>query len=141
MAVRFVSVKCPNCNGSLNIEEERTTVFCTYCGSKVLMQNENEYVYREIDEAGMKQAETDRIIRLKQMELEEKKLAAAEKTKQVKILFTVVLAAVGILIMIIGFSPAFADSFLGIVGMFPLLGSVCIWLMSGKENEKEGADV
>lgn len=105
------------------------------------MQNENEYVYREIDEAGMKQAETDRIIRLKQMELEEKKLAAAEKTKQVKILFTVVLAAVGILIMIIGFSPAFADSFLGIVGMFPLLGSVCIWLMSGKENEKEGADV
>ena len=141
MAVRFVSVKCPNCNASLNIEEERTTVFCTYCGSKVLMQNENEYVYREIDEAGMKQAETDRIIRLKQMELEEKKLAAAEKTKQVKILFTVVLAAVGILIMIIGFSPAFADSFLGIVGMFPLLGSVCIWLMSGKENEKEGADV
>ena len=37
-----------------------------------MVQNDNEYIFRNIDEAGIKQAETDRIVRLKQMEIAEK---------------------------------------------------------------------
>ena len=56
MAVKFTSVKCPDCGAVLPIEEGRNQVFCSYCGSKIIMTNENEYVYRHIDEAEIKQA-------------------------------------------------------------------------------------
>lgn len=81
MAVNFISVKCPDCGASLDIEKGRKKVFCTYCGAKVLINNDNEYVYRHIDEAGIKQAETDRMVRMKQMEMAEKNRESAEKTK------------------------------------------------------------
>ena len=38
-----------------------------------MVQNNNEYIYRHIDEAGIKKAETDRMVRMKQMEMEEKR--------------------------------------------------------------------
>ena len=46
-----------------------------------VINNDNEYVYRHIDEAGIKQAETDRMVRMKQMEMAEKNRESAEKTK------------------------------------------------------------
>ena len=72
MAIQFIAVKCPECNADLSIEEGRKFAFCTYCGTKVMINNENEHIYRTIDEAGIKQAETERIIRLKELEMEEK---------------------------------------------------------------------
>ena len=54
MSVNFTSVKCPECGASLPIEEGRTQVFCSYCGTKVIVTNDNEYIYRHIDEAGVK---------------------------------------------------------------------------------------
>ena len=72
MAYKLISVKCPDCGQTLSIEENRTQAFCTYCGAKVLISNENEYVFRQVDEADIKKAETERIIRLREMELAEK---------------------------------------------------------------------
>ena len=70
MSIQFISVKCPECGSSLRIEENRNDFFCTYCGAKILMNNENEHIIRNIDEARMKEAETDRMIKLRQLELE-----------------------------------------------------------------------
>ena len=72
MDVKLVSVKCPECGATLDIEEDRRQAFCTYCGAKVILQNENEHIYRHIDEAEVKQAETERIIRLKKWNLPKK---------------------------------------------------------------------
>ena len=82
MTVNLISVKCPECGATLNIEEDRKQAFCTYCGAKVLLQNEHEYVYRHIDEAGIKKAETDQMVQLRIMELEERKRADAERTRK-----------------------------------------------------------
>ena len=90
MAVKFTSVKCPDCGAVLPIEEGRNQVFCSYCGSKIIMTNENEYVYRHIDEAEIKQAETERILKLKKMEMIEKKNEEAAKIKRIKIKLTIV---------------------------------------------------
>lgn len=35
MAIKLVSVKCPDCGQTLSIEENRTQAFYTYCGAKV----------------------------------------------------------------------------------------------------------
>ncbi len=141
MAVKFISVKCPDCGASLDIEEGRTQAFCTYCGAKVLVNNENEFVYRRIDEAGIKQAETDRIIKLKQMEIAEKKRASAEKTKVLKIIISLILAVVGIVIMVVGcllgedtgYTSFFCGSFL-------LLGVLCIWTYSEDKEDDDYGD-
>lgn len=73
MAYKLISVKCPDCGQTLSIEENRTQAFCTYCGAKVLISNENEYVFRQVDEAGIQKAETERLIKLKELELQEQR--------------------------------------------------------------------
>ena len=72
MAVKFTSVKCPECGANLPIEEGRERVFCSYCGTPVVITNENEKIIRHIDEAKIKRAETDRVIKYGQFELEKK---------------------------------------------------------------------
>ena len=70
--IRLISVKCPDCGAALQLEEGRQTAFCSYCGTKILLHNENEHIIRNIDEAGIRQAENDRAYMMKELELEEK---------------------------------------------------------------------
>ena len=137
MGVQLISVKCPECGAQLNIEEGREQAFCTYCGAKILLHNENEYIYRHIDEAGIKQAETDRIIRMKQMEYAERQRLSKEKKTAVKIVVSLALAVVGILMMVIGSTGGSDTGMLSLVGFFPLLGAAYIWLFSKKDEEEE----
>lgn len=61
MAIKFIAIKCPECGASLDIEKGRKTMFCSYCGHKIMMVDENEYRYivthRYIDDAKIKEAE------------------------------------------------------------------------------------
>ena len=75
-------VKCPVCGAALDIEEDRDQALCAYCGTKVLLHNENEYIYRHVDEAEIKQAETDRMVRMKQLEYEERERIDSKKSKE-----------------------------------------------------------
>lgn len=95
--VKIISLKCPECKADLSINEEREFCFCQYCGTKILLQNENEFIYRNIDEAKVKQAETERLIRIREIELEDKKRQSDEKTKEFKIIISI---AIGIVILI-----------------------------------------
>lgn len=144
MSVSFTSVKCPECGASLPIEEGRIQVFCSYCGTKVLVTNENEHIYRHVDEAGVKKAETDRIVRMKQMEIAERRRVAKERRKSQKIIISLALAAIGIIMLVAGYmlgsNSGDSDSgyyMMSMVGFFPLMGAGFIWLMS---NDKEDDD-
>lgn len=73
MAIDFVSANCPACGAVLaNVENDREFVFCSHCGSKVMMHNSNEYTYRQIDVAALKKAEMEQMIRLRELEIEER---------------------------------------------------------------------
>lgn len=83
MAVKFITIKCPECGAKLPMEEGRKTMFCSYCGSQVMMVNENEYKYEVthhyIDDAKIMRAETSRAekeaeqaYKLRALELENK---------------------------------------------------------------------
>lgn len=102
MAIKLISIKCPECGASLDIEEGRERLFCSYCGTQIMAQNENEYIYRRIDEAGIKQAETDLVIQLKKMEMIEKERAASARSKKFKIMLSVPLFFVAIVGLSIG---------------------------------------
>lgn len=141
MAVQILSLKCPECNATLNIEGDRTYAFCTYCGTKILLNNENEKIYRHIDEAEIKQAETDRIIRLKQLEIAEKKRAEKKVEKKRSAIISLCLLGVAILMMLASkiqeddSNPIF---FLGGSILFFVAGVV---FLSSKEDDDSGDDL
>lgn len=83
MAVKFTSVKCPECGANLPIEEGREKMFCSYCGTQVIMTNENEHTFRHVDEAEIKRVEMERLLQLKELELEEKE---NERSRQGKVI-------------------------------------------------------
>ena len=101
MAIKLVPVKCPECGAMLNIEENRTQAFCSYCGAKVLIHNENEFTYRHVDVAELERAETDRIVKLKQIEIAEKDKVDFKKSSKERLKLSVLLFVAGALIMLV----------------------------------------
>ena len=121
MAVKIYSVKCPECNASLPIEEGRTQMFCSYCGSKIIVNNENEYIYRHIDEAELTQAETDRLVELKRLDMEEKQREKDEARRKNKVVLSIILGVVGVVCMGIAY---IGDEF----GFF-MPGLICLTIL------------
>lgn len=101
MSIELKSVKCPDCGASLPIEEGRTQIFCSYCGSKIIITNENEHIYRHVDDAEVKRAEADNQIRLKELELEEKENDRNRKSKRVAYIISLISLVVGIIFIAI----------------------------------------
>lgn len=124
MAVKFVAVKCPECGANLQIEEGREQMFCSYCGAKIMMTNDNEYVYRHIDEAEVKQAETERMVELKKLEMEEKERVARNDSKKLKIKISLGLIAIMLVTIALGYSID-AEGLLA-VGM--ICGLIVAWM-------------
>lgn len=100
MAISVISVKCPECGASLSIESTREFSFCQYCGTKVILHNENEHIYRTIDEAGIKQAETDRLVKMRQLDMEEK----SNSSRKIMIIAWIAAMVILITLGIIGYS-------------------------------------
>ncbi len=132
MATNIISVKCPECGAVLQIEEGRKQAFCTYCGAKVLINNDNEHIYRHIDEAGIKQAETEQLVMLKKLELIEKKRAEEQKITRLKIGITVLLGVVMIITFAIAYSDIFGPNTLWLLMVGLISGNIIfyMWLVT-----------
>lgn len=72
MAIELKSIKCPECGANLSTEDKDTIVYCSYCGARIMISDENEHIYRYVDEAEIRRAETERIIKLKELDMVEK---------------------------------------------------------------------
>ena len=108
MAVKFVSAKCPECGVSLNVEEGRNHFFCSYCGAKVVLDNDHEFVIRTVDEAnvkqteaGVKQTEAEVMLRMKEIEYEEKSDQRHRKNMVTTFIAVGVMAALGALFLLL----------------------------------------
>lgn len=141
MGISFVSVKCPDCGATLEIENNRQQAFCTYCGTKVIIHNDRERTYRYVDEAEVKNAETERIVRLKQLEFEEKQREEDAKTAKLKIKIASILAVIGVLMAILGCISGFASGdsnspgyMIGAIGLVVSWSGVNIMLFSKNDD-------
>ena len=128
MSVEVKSCICPACGASLSVEAGRKRMFCSYCGAEILVANENEYVdehiYRHIDDADIKRAETDQLIRLRKMELLEIELKKAQKDKTLKIILCLILGVIGLVCVGVGFTCEIMG--LALVGEFAIIGVLII---------------
>ena len=103
MSISFITLKCPECDAKIDVEEGWDRAFCTYCGAKILVNNENEYIYRKVDEARIKESEAKKSIRLRQLEIERENKNDEENAKIAKIKATVIVVIIGVILAVIGF--------------------------------------
>ena len=48
--LKMVTLECPKCGAALNADD-REVFFCSHCGAKIMLHNENEHVYHIIKES------------------------------------------------------------------------------------------
>ena len=122
---KIVTLKCPGCGAVLS-DEDKDVMFCKFCGSKLIIDNDNEYIYKNIDVADVKRVETEQLVKLQQLEMKEKENEHKKEVLKIKIISSIALAIVGIVMLRFD-----------VIGMFPLMGSFYIWLFSMKDYSKE----
>ena len=73
-------LKCPECRANIEIEEGRKSCFCSYCGCKIVLDEEKQehtynynYNYVKRDEARIRENERKEKVRLSELEYEERK--------------------------------------------------------------------
>ena len=134
MASRLIAANCPACGADISVDEGKDFSFCVYCGTKVMRVNDNEHIYRNIDEARIKEAETERMIRMRQLDMEEK-LGLSKRS-----IMIVWFASVAVLLIfgMIGF--AVDNAGMGVCTIFAM--SVAFWgaaYIFGPESKKRNA--
>lgn len=138
--VKMVSLKCPECNANISIEKDRKQCFCQYCGTKIIVDDGSTmHTYRKVDEARIKEAEVEEIIRLKELEIKERTQLSKERRKMFKIKITLILGIIGVIMMAIGFvggelsgNPDSSIYGLGFVGFFCFIAICYIWMADNK---------
>lgn len=104
--MKLISLKCPECNANLQIEEGRDKCFCQYCGAEISVNDYySSHIYRKVDEARIKEAEYKKEVRVKQAEIDKevrlKELEVeARRSKSSIIRVVVKLIAFAILVII-----------------------------------------
>lgn len=67
--ITMLNLKCPNCGGELQVQSDREFCFCQYCGTKILLSDENKktininknVTYTTVNEADKLRAENERL--------------------------------------------------------------------------------
>ena len=95
------SFNCSKCGANLTIQDEnREFAFCEYCGTKIMLDDYRS-THRIIDEAKIKQAEVEREIKMKELELIEKQQIAKERKIKIKIIISLCVIGIEVILGII----------------------------------------
>ena len=139
---KLIHLECPSCGANLSIKEHRKVLFCEYCGAKLILEDDNEHIYRYINEANLKKAETEQIIKLKKLELLEKKEEQKRKFFKVAIIITLVGILIAIISYIIASKSGNSDHWGYMVSMCLAMGIMWLWLgiYSFFENKKHNKE-
>ena len=79
--MELISLKCPNCNSNIFIDDNKERCFCSHCGAQILLNNSNNksITYTKVDAARIKEAETYESIRKRELDLEKERLDREER--------------------------------------------------------------
>lgn len=131
--VKIISLKCPECGADISIEEGHKQCFCQYCGAKIMIDDgSTTHTYRKVDEAKIKEAEVDKLIRLKELEIKQKEAERKGKIKILKIKAVLLLVFTGAIVIIFGQLRDYI--MLEMCGLFPIIVALFI-VMSLSDSE------
>lgn len=89
--MKSMTIKCPECGATVHVEEGKNYGYCEYCGSKVLVSNENEVTYRHIDVAKMRELDLMEKER-EDIRRKEQQIREDEKRKQITMIIEICVA-------------------------------------------------
>ena len=75
----------------MGVDENKDVMFCKYCGSKLIVDNDNEYIHKKVDVADVKRAETEQLVKLKELEMKEKENEHKKEVLRIKIKSSIIL--------------------------------------------------
>ena len=77
--IKMISLRCPNCDQNLEVEDELDTFYCKYCGGKVMLNDQTRF------QAKMKLKELEKQETIARFEMEKERiLMEQEKLKMEK---------------------------------------------------------
>lgn len=120
MSIEIKKVQCPYCGASFEATGLTESVACPYCDQKVIINNENEIIYREIKDAEIRKTDAEYQLELKRLEIAEKERLVKEKKHKIKLIVSVLSGIAGIALMVVGSSIKELEN-LGWVGMYCLM--------------------
>ena len=130
MATENSAVKCPSCGASVRLPEGRDKGYCAYCGTLVTAEKANEKVVRHVDEAKLRHEEAAAAVRLKELEMEERRRELEERRRPKKTFIKIVLVLVMLICFFVGYSSLGngEDSYGPTMG-FLMVGTVCAYVL------------
>ena len=129
MSIEIKKVQCPYCGASFEATGLTESVACPYCDQKVIINNENEIIYREIKDAEIKKTDAEYQLELKRLEIAEKERLAQEKKHKIALIVSILSGIAGIAFMAVGLSMKELED-LASVGMACLAITAWVGLFS-----------
>ena len=98
-----LELKCPRCGANLINSDSKDILYCQYCGTKIMLSDENTFTINKninqninktihtIDDARITRAETERISKMHQIELDKEKSKNSQKMHNLKMACSVFL--------------------------------------------------
>lgn len=138
MSIEIKKVQCPYCGASVDATGLTESVTCPYCDQKIIISNENEFIYREIKDAEIRKTDAEYQLELKRLEIAEKERLAQEKKNKIKLMVSILLGFAGVTMTTIG-SIIKEASGLIMVGMscFVVLLYIGLFSLTPKRNNND----
>ncbi len=102
------TLKCPNCDGNLEVEDSLDTFFCQYCGCKIIIDGQSDAAYRA--KARIKGMEHDEQMADKKYEHERYKIDQKNKHEHSKIKVDIIIAVACVVGFLVLFGGYFRNS-------------------------------
>lgn len=106
--IKTYALKCPNCDGSLEVEDGLDTFFCKYCGYKILLHGQSDAAYRA--KTRVKGMEHDERMADKKYAHEKYKIEQENKKEKSKTKMGILIAAACIIGYLVLFEGYFASA-------------------------------
>lgn len=133
--VKIISLKCPECGADISIEEGHKQCFCQYCGAKIILDDGNTiHTYHKVDEARIKEAEVDKLIRLKELEIEKEERQYRRNIVKYKVIALFVLGIVGTIAFVIDNGAEGRASVVGYTCVIAVMGIVLQSILTMSDN-------
>lgn len=134
MSISLNTIKCPECGANLDVEEGRKKLFCSFCGAQIILSNDNEHIIHTIDDAEVKHAQTEQLIKVRQLEIAAKEQEAEERRKNIKFIISVIVGLFGVICIFFGYSTDESDYLMP--GMVALTILMYMWLFNGISHNR-----
>lgn len=124
---------CPSCGASLSFDDNnKDFAFCQYCGTKIMLDDYRS-THRIVDEARIQEAENELIIRMREMDIEEKEETRFRKGRNIAFSVAGCAAIIGAICAL--FAPIFSMAAFGVAVWIALFT-----VMNGDDHKKRAEE-